>query len=276
MFSRVSRRVAAAAKSTATRTIATQARSAASTSFKAPVALAVAAGVTALAVSSAPVAENKPVVATPLAGVPGTSTERTFIAIKPDGVQRGLISEVIGRFEKKGYKLVGLKLMTATEARAKAHYADLSERPFFPGLVKYFTSGPIVCMVWEGTDVILTGRKILGATNPNQAAPGTLRGDNCISTGRNLIHGSDGPDSAKHEITMWFTPEEISNYQRALDSEDLKDMPTRVHKGATGCTALRHAEDLTCVGQERAAQGAEDIFFDLFQQLNLTTQQSHC
>ncbi|GMF38752.1 unnamed protein product [Phytophthora fragariaefolia] len=222
MFSRVSRRVASAAKRSASRTFATQARAA--SAIKAPAALAVAAaaGVTALALTAAPVAENK-AAATPLAGVAGTSKERTFIAIKPDGVQRGLVSEVIARFEKKGYKLVALKLMTATEERAKAHYADLSARPFFPGLVKYFTSGPIVCMVWEGTDVILTGRKILGATNPNQAAPGTLRGDNCISTGRNLVHGSDGPDSAKHEITMWFKPEEVSNYERALDSWIVSD-----------------------------------------------------
>ncbi|KAF1777579.1 Nucleoside diphosphate kinase, active site [Phytophthora cactorum] len=225
MFSRVSRRVAAAAKRNAARTFTTQARAASAIKTPAALAVAAAAGVTALALTAAPVAENKAAAkpATPLAGVPGTSKERTFIAIKPDGVQRGLISEVIGRFEKKGYKLVALKLMTATEARAKAHYADLSERPFFAGLVKYFTSGPIVCMVWEGTDVILTGRKILGATNPNQAAPGTLRGDNCISTGRNLIHGSDGPDSAKHEITMWFTPEEVSNYERALDSWIVSD-----------------------------------------------------
>uniref|UniRef100_M4B5V5 Nucleoside diphosphate kinase n=1 Tax=Hyaloperonospora arabidopsidis (strain Emoy2) TaxID=559515 RepID=M4B5V5_HYAAE len=221
MFTRVSSRIASAAKRSARRTFATQSRAA--SSIKAPAALAVAAaaGVAAFALTATPIAENKGTSAqtiTPHAGVPGTSKERTFIAIKPDGVQRGLISEVIARFEKKGYKLVALKLMTATEERAKAHYADLSERPFFPGLVDYFTSGPIVCMVWEGTDVILTGRKILGATNPNQAAPGTLRGDNCISTGRNLVHGSDGPDSAKHEISMWFTAAEMSNYDRALDT----------------------------------------------------------
>ncbi|EGZ10924.1 hypothetical protein PHYSODRAFT_464988, partial [Phytophthora sojae] len=221
----VSRRVASAAKRNAARTFATQARAASAIKTPAALAVAAAAGVTAFALTAAPAAENKAAAkpSTPLAGVPGTSKERTFIAIKPDGVQRGLISEVIARFEKKGYKLVALKLMTATEERAKNHYADLSERPFFPGLVKYFTSGPIVCMVWEGTDVILTGRKILGATNPNQAAPGTLRGDNCISTGRNLVHGSDGPDSAKHEITMWFKPEEVSNYERALDSWIVSD-----------------------------------------------------
>ena len=154
----------------------------------------------------------------PYTGIPGTAQERTFIAIKPDGVQRGLINKVIARFEDKGYKLVAMKMMTATKERAREHYADLSKRPFFPGLVDYFTSGPIICMVWEGTDVILTGRKILGATNPNNAEPGTLRGDNCISTGRNLLHGSDGPDSAKHEIAMWFTPGEMNDYGRALDS----------------------------------------------------------
>lgn len=225
MFSRVSRRVAAVAKGSAARALHTSQTAAAKKSVPA-VAVAATAGALALTLAASSqweAAQAKPAPAVPHTGVPGTKHERTFIAIKPDGVQRGLISEVIARFEKKGYKLVALKLMTASEERAKAHYADLSARPFFPGLVKYFTSGPIVCMVWEGTDVILTGRKILGATNPNQAAPGTLRGDNCISTGRNLVHGSDGPDSAKHEIGMWFKPEEISNYERALDSWIVSD-----------------------------------------------------
>ena len=153
----------------------------------------------------------------PYTGIAGTHHERTFIAIKPDGVQRGLIHKVIGRFEEKGYKLVAMKMMTSTEDRARDHYADLSKRPFFNGLVKYFSSGPIIAMVWEGQDVILTGRALLGATNPNDALPGTLRGDNCISTGRNLLHGSDGPESAAHEIGMWFTEAEINTYGRALD-----------------------------------------------------------
>ena len=222
MFSRASRRVINVAKR-ATRAASSQAAVAQKASAKAPIALALAGASAAVAFSMASTEAHAKSAQVPHAGVPGTKHERTFIAIKPDGVQRGLISEVIARFEKKGYKLVALKLMTATEARAREHYADLSARPFFPGLVKYFTSGPIVCMVWEGTDVILTGRKILGATNPNAAAPGTLRGDNCISTGRNLIHGSDGPDSAKHEISMWFTAEEINNYERALDSWIVSD-----------------------------------------------------
>ncbi|TMW67787.1 hypothetical protein Poli38472_007459 [Pythium oligandrum] len=223
MFARAARRAATVAKRNATRALHTTQVAAATK--KAPVLAAAAAVATASVAFAVASSETNAAQAqkVPHAGVPGTKHERTFIAIKPDGVQRGLISEVIARFEKKGYKLVALKLMTASEQRAKAHYADLSARPFFPGLVKYFTSGPIVCMVWEGTDVILTGRKILGATNPNDAAPGTLRGDNCISTGRNLVHGSDGPDSAKHEISMWFTAEEINNYERALDSWIVSD-----------------------------------------------------
>lgn len=226
MFARATRRVAAAAKRNATRAMHTSQTAQARAFPAAPVAavaVAAAAGALAFGAASAPEAHAKAAPAVPHAGVPGTKHERTFIAIKPDGVQRGLIAEVISRFEKKGYKLVALKLLTPSEQRAREHYADLSSRPFFPGLVKYFTSGPIVCMVWEGTDVILTGRKILGATNPNAAAPGTIRGDNCISTGRNLIHGSDGPDSAKHEITMWFAPDEINNYERALDSWIVSD-----------------------------------------------------
>ncbi|RHY33492.1 hypothetical protein DYB32_001598 [Aphanomyces invadans] len=201
----------------AARTMATQARPLAQ---KALSPLMVVAGVTGVAagIAFSNPAESKAVKkVTPYTGIPGTKNERTFIAIKPDGVERALISEVIGRFEKKGYKLVAMKLLTPTEARAREHYADLSSRPFFNGLVKYFSSGPIVAMVWEGQDVILTGRKILGATNPNQAAPGTLRGDNTISTGRNLVHGSDGPESAKHEIGMWFTAAEIQDYERAID-----------------------------------------------------------
>uniref|UniRef100_K3W517 Nucleoside diphosphate kinase n=1 Tax=Globisporangium ultimum (strain ATCC 200006 / CBS 805.95 / DAOM BR144) TaxID=431595 RepID=K3W517_GLOUD len=224
MFARATRRVAAVAKRNATRAMHTSQTQVRKNAAPVVAAAGIAAATAALAfgVASEP-SQSKAVAPIAHAGVPGTKHERTFIAIKPDGVERGLIAEVISRFEKKGYKLVAMKFITASEARAREHYADLSARPFFPGLVKYFTSGPIVCMVWEGTDVILTGRKILGATNPNAAAPGTIRGDNCISTGRNLIHGSDGPDSAKHEITMWFKPEEMNNYERALDSWIVSD-----------------------------------------------------
>lgn len=150
----------------------------------------------------------------PFTGLPGTLNERTFIAIKPDGVQRGLVGEVISRFEKKGYKLVAMKLIWPTKEKAESHYDDLKARPFFAGLVNYFSSGPIIAMVWEGKDSILTGRKLLGATNPNAAAVGTIRGDFCVSVGRNLIHGSDGPESAVHEISNWFTAEEVYDWPR--------------------------------------------------------------
>jgi len=149
----------------------------------------------------------------PLTGIPGTRFERTFIAIKPDGVQRGLISEIISRFERKGYKLVAIKVIVPTEAFAAQHYDDLKARPFFPGLVKYFSSGPIVAMVWEGKNVITEGRKVIGATNPAQSESGSIRGDLCIEVGRNIIHGSDSADSANHEIALWFKPNEIASYE---------------------------------------------------------------
>jgi len=151
-----------------------------------------------------------------IAGVPGTDKERTFIAIKPDGVQRGLIGEIINRFEKKGYKLVAIKSIQPTEAFAKEHYADLSNKPFFPSLVKYFSSGPVVAMVWEGKNVIATGRKLIGATNPAAAEPGSIRGDLCIEMGRNIIHGSDSKEAAHDEINLWFKSNEIADYKRAI------------------------------------------------------------
>ncbi|KAJ1644048.1 nucleoside diphosphate kinase Ndk1 [Coemansia erecta] len=153
--------------------------------------------------------EKSPVLADsaiPLHGVPGTSKERTFIAVKPDGVQRGLVSDIIGRFEKRGYKLVGLKLLVPSKALANEHYADLSSKPFFKGLVDYMTNGkaPVVGMVWEGPSVIKQGRVMLGATDPKAAGPGTIRGDYCLSIGRNICHGSDSAESAEKEIGLWF------------------------------------------------------------------------
>merc|ERR1712024_317258 len=126
--------------------------------------------------------------------------ERTFIMIKPDGVQRGLCGDIIKRFEQKGFKLVAMKFMQASEEHLRKHYADLSERPFFPGLVKYMASGPVVPMVWEGLNVVKTGRVMLGETNPRDSKPGTIRGDYCIQVGRNICHGSDAVESAKKEI----------------------------------------------------------------------------
>jgi len=149
----------------------------------------------------------------PHTGLPGTRFERTFIAIKPDGVQRGIVGEIIQRFEKKGYKLVGLKVVKPTKQFAEQHYADLSKKPFFPSLVNYFSSGPVVAMVFEGRNAIVNGRKIVGATNPADAEAGSVRGDLCIDIGRNIIHGSDGPESAKDEISLWFKEGELANWE---------------------------------------------------------------
>jgi len=147
--------------------------------------------------------------------VPRMSTEQTFIAIKPDGVQRGLVGDIISRFEKRGYKLVALKMVSPSKEHLETHYEDLSDKPFFKGLVTYMLSGPIVAMVWEGRDACKTGRMILGATNPLASAPGTIRGDYAIDVGRNVCHGSDAVESAKKEIALWFKPEELIQYKNA-------------------------------------------------------------
>lgn len=142
--------------------------------------------------------------------------ERTFIAIKPDGVQRGLVGEIIRRFESKGFTLVGLKLMQASRELAEQHYAVHKERPFFAGLVDFITSGPLVAMVWEGDGVIASARKLIGATNPLTAEPGTIRGDYGVSVGRNLIHGSDAPETAQQEIKLWFQDAELVGWQPTI------------------------------------------------------------
>ncbi len=144
--------------------------------------------------------------------------ERTFLMIKPDGVQRNLVGEIIRRFEAKGFTLVGLKLMSVSKELAEKHYDVHKERPFFPGLVQFITSGPVVAMVWEGDGVIASARKIIGATKPLEAEPGTIRGDFGVTVGRNLIHGSDGPDTAKTEVALWFTDEELVSWQPSLTS----------------------------------------------------------
>jgi nucleoside-diphosphate kinase len=139
--------------------------------------------------------------------------ERTFLAIKPDGVQRGLVGEIIRRFETKGFTLVGLKFLQPTKELAESHYAVHKERPFFPGLVEFITSGPIVAMVWEGDGVIASARKMIGATKPLESEPGTIRGDFGINVGRNIIHGSDAPETAQNEIALWFKSEELVTWQ---------------------------------------------------------------
>merc|ERR1712156_388325 len=138
--------------------------------------------------------------------------ERTFIMLKPDAVQRGLVGEIIKRFEQKGFKLVAMKMMHASEELLKEHYADLSSKAFFPGLVKYMNSGPVVPMVWEGLNVVKTGRVMLGEPNPAASAPGTIRGDFCIQVGRNICHGSDAVESAKKEIALWFKEEQLVSW----------------------------------------------------------------
>jgi len=142
--------------------------------------------------------------------------ERTFLAIKPDGVQRGLVGEIIGRFEAKGFKLVGMKLMTASRELAEQHYGVHKERPFFAGLVDFITSGPLVAMVWEGDGVVASARKLIGATNPLNSEPGTIRGDLAVNVGRNIIHGSDAVETAREEISLWFKDEELSAWTPSL------------------------------------------------------------
>ncbi|KAM4634725.1 nucleoside diphosphate kinase 3 [Polymixia lowei] len=135
--------------------------------------------------------------------------ERTFIAVKPDGVQRRLVGDIMRRFERRGFKLVGLKLVQASEDLLREHYWDLRGKAFFTGLVNYMSSGPIVAMVWQGLDVVKISRKILGETNPVDSLPGTIRGDYCVEVGRNVIHGSDSVESAQKEISLWFRLHEL-------------------------------------------------------------------
>lgn len=140
------------------------------------------------------------------------ASEQSFIMIKPDGVQRGLISDIIARFEKRGYKLVGLKLTKVSKEHAERHYADLADKPFFGKLCDFLSSSPVVAMVWEGEDIVVQGRKMIGATKPGESAPGTIRGDYALVVGKNIIHGSDSVESAKKEIALWFTADEVCSY----------------------------------------------------------------
>ncbi|PSC76518.1 Nucleoside diphosphate kinase 1 [Micractinium conductrix] len=130
--------------------------------------------------------------------------ETTFVMIKPDGVQRGLVTKILERFLAKGYTLRGLKMMNVSKQLAETHYSDLSAKPFFGGLVEYICSGPVVAIVLEGKAAVSQGRALIGATNPLVSAPGTIRGDFCIEVGRNIVHGSDSVESAQREIGLWF------------------------------------------------------------------------
>lgn len=141
--------------------------------------------------------------------------ERTFLMLKPDAVQRGLIGEVIGRFEKKGFTLVGLKMIQVDRALAEEHYKEHKGKSFFEPTVQYITSSPVVAMVWEGKNVVAIAREIMGATNPANANPGSIRGAYAMDISRNVIHGSDSIESAEREISLYFGPAELVNYTKA-------------------------------------------------------------
>ena len=144
--------------------------------------------------------------------------EKTFLMVKPDGVQRNVIGEIVARFEKKGYHLAGAKLMQIPTELAEEHYGEHKERPFFGELVEFITSGPVFAMVWEGENVILTARQMMGATNPKDAAPGTIRGDFAVTVGKNMTHGSDSAESAECEIGLFFKEEELVSYEKTMNS----------------------------------------------------------
>lgn len=144
--------------------------------------------------------------------------ERTLVLIKPDGVQRGLIGEIIKRFEQRGFKIAGMKLMQASRDLAERHYAEHQGKPFYEGLVGFITSAPLVALVLEGKNAVAAARHTMGGqTNPLNASTGGIRGDFALDLGRNLVHGSDGVESAEREIALWFRPEEIVTWERAVD-----------------------------------------------------------
>ena len=146
-----------------------------------------------------------------------TQSERTLIIVKPDGVQRALSGEIIARFERRGLKLVGLKLIHIDRPLAERHYAVHKGKPFYEGLIEYITLGPVVLAVFEGPNAIELVRATMGKTKPVEAGSGTIRGDFGADISRNLIHGSDAPESAKSEIELYFRPEELVGYERGLD-----------------------------------------------------------
>lgn len=140
--------------------------------------------------------------------------ERTLVLLKPDAVQRGLCGEIIGRLEKSGLKIAGMKMLKMNEELARRHYRDHVAKPFFPGLLKFITSGPLIAMVVEGREAVETVRKVMGATDPVKAAPGTIRGDLAQDINRNLIHGSSDPYEANREVNVFFTAQEIQVWKR--------------------------------------------------------------
>jgi len=149
--------------------------------------------------------------------------EQTLVLFKGDAVQRGLIGEIIARIERRGYVIIAMKMLHVDEALAKRHYAEHEGKPFFKGLVEYITSSPIVAMVISGESAIDGWRQMIGATDPRKAAPGTIRADLAQTVGRNLVHGSDSPASAAHEIALWFRPADLCERAHPLQAEILSD-----------------------------------------------------
>jgi nucleoside-diphosphate kinase len=144
--------------------------------------------------------------------------ERTLILVKPDGVQRGLMGQIVGRFESRGLKLIGMKFIQMSEEMAAQHYAVHQGKPFYEGLVSYIVSGPVLAMAWEGNGAIAAARSTMGATNPVAAAPGTIRGDFGMEIGRNLVHGSDSPENGVTEVALFFSDAELVSWNRDSDS----------------------------------------------------------
>jgi nucleoside-diphosphate kinase len=153
--------------------------------------------------------------------------ERTLVLVKPDGVQRGLIGEILGRFERKGLKVVGLRLLTVPREMAERHYAVHAGKHFYDGLVEFITSGPVAAIALEGPDAIATVRRLVGRTMPNEAEPGTIRGDLGISGLRNLIHASDAPETAESELALWFEAGTLLDYGREVDAWIVAEEPAR-------------------------------------------------
>ena len=143
--------------------------------------------------------------------------ERSLVLVKPDGVQRGLIGEVIARFERRGLRLAGAKFMQVSTELAQAHYAEHVGKPFYDGLISYITSAPVMAMVWEGPNAVAAIRQTVGSTKPVESAPGTIRHDFALEVGRNLIHASDKPETGVREVSLWFKSEELVDWKRDVD-----------------------------------------------------------
>ena len=144
--------------------------------------------------------------------------EKTFVLVKPDGVQRGLVGEVIARLERRGLRLVGAKFMAVSQELAETHYGIHKGKPFYDGLIAYITSSPVMAMVWEGNNAVAAVRQTMGATNPTEAAPGSVRHDFGLEIGRNITHASDSPENGIKETELWFKPEELVEWSRATES----------------------------------------------------------